>query len=425
MGNAASTRVAIAVLTMAACSSASKAPASAGADAAVIAIGGGGDAGSEASSAVDASPAPDAASVTDGADDVDARTIAPVMPGTWRELTVPSLEATLATTTPCTDLQFDPSHRSTLYAMYGTSGIWKSTDAGATWTAIGNLPTPVSLGRVRVDPGDPSHLYATGSVNGSSLGFWVSHDGGQTFTTPAAFAAGASGNSPTWSVDVYNIAVDPTDFDHFLLTFHQPWPCCGEDAGILESQDGGATFTPHAPPSGMNHGNGVAFLFDPSLGLGDASTWLVGGGYNPGLYRTSDGGGTWSTVSSLQDDHGGFDAHYSSQGFLYIGSSAGVYRSTDNGVTWQNESAGPLSTWTYSVISDGKRLYSSPAFVGQPFNQPFFVSTEGGPDEGTQWTAMSAQVIANGPWRMVFDSANGIIYSANWASGAWALTVED
>jgi len=102
-----------------------------------------------------------------------------------------------------------------------------------------------------------------------------------------------------------------------------------------------------------------------------------------------------------------------------------VYRSTDNGVTWTRESQGTLANWTYSVISDGKRLYSSPAFVGQPYNLPIYASTEGGPDEGTQWTAMSTQVLTDGPWRMVFDADNGIIYSANWSGGAFALTVDD
>ena len=373
--------------------------------------------------APDAQTSADASPSFDAEASVDARTIAPVTPGVWRNITPPALQGTVATTTPCTDLQFDPSDRSTLYAMYGVAGIYKSTDAGATWAALGNLPSPVSLGRLRVDPGDPMHLYATGSVSGSSLGFWVSHDGGTTFTMPDAFTAGTTASK--WSNDIYNIAVDPTDFNHFLLSSHQPWACCGEDAGILESKDGGNSFTAHAPPSGMNHGNGIAFLFDPATGIGNTSTWLVGAGYNAGIFRTADSGSTWSLVSSVQDDHGGFDAHYSRQGYLYIGSSAGVQRSTDNGLTWTAESQGPLSTWTYSVISDGKRLYSSPAFVGQPFNLPIYVSTEGGSGEATQWTAMSSQVFPDGPWRMVFDADNGIIYSANWSGGAWALSVTD
>jgi len=92
-------------------------------------------------------------------------------------------------------------------------------------------------------------------------------------------------------------------------------------------------------------------------------------------------------------------------------------------LTWQGESQGQLATWTSSVIGDGKRLYSSPAFVGQPYNLPVYVAPQGGADEGTQWTPMSTQVLAHGPWRMVFDADNGIVYSANWNGGAWALTV--
>jgi hypothetical protein len=355
---------------------------------------------------------------------VDARTIQPVQPGVWRDITPPSLDATLATSTACTDIQFDPSNRTTIYAYYGGVGIYKSTDAGSTWAPIGNLPQPASLGRLLIDPHDSTHIYTTGSVTGSSLGFWESHDGGNTFTTPPAFAAGVG---TTWNQDVYNVVADPTDFKHLLLTFHQAWPCCGgaDAAGVLETKDGGKSFVAHNPPTGMDHGQGIAFLYNPVLNLGNASTWLVGAGYNAGLFVTKDAGATWAQVSTLQEDHGGFDAHYSKQGFVYIGASDGVYRSTDNGQTWQHESQGAQANWTYSVISDGKNLYSSPAFVGQPFNQPFFVSPEGGPNEGTTWTAFSAQTIPNGPWKMVIDSANGIIYSANWSSGAWALTLND
>jgi len=339
----------------------------------------------------------------------------PITPGTWRNIT----PAAAPPTAPCTDLQFDPSNPSTLYAFMGGDHIYRSTDAGAHWMATGDMPTPLSLGRVRIDPGNPMHLYATGSVNGSSLGFWVSHDGGTSWQIPDTFRAGAV--AARWTMDVYNIAVDPTDFDHFILTFHGGWSCCGEDAGVVESTDGGVTFVAHAPAMGMNHGQGIAFLYDIANGQGDSRTWLVGGGYAAGIFRTSDGGAHWAQVSDAQDNHGGFDAHYSSQGYLYIGVEGGILRSIDNGMSWERETDGVPYNWYYGVISDGHFLYTSASFVGVAQSQAFVVSPEGGADEGRHWTAFDAPILEHGPWRMVFEPTGHTIYDASWSGGCWAL----
>jgi hypothetical protein len=342
---------------------------------------------------------------------------AAISPGVWRDIT----PAQVGTKYPCTDLKFDPQAPDTLYAYFGDGGgVWKSTDAGATWAQIGDLPMPNSLGRLWVDPTDSLHLYAAGSVRGSSNGFWVSHDAGNTWTMPAAFKTGASS---TWNYDVYNIAVDPTDFNHVLLGFHTGWSG-GDDSGIVESTDGGVTYVAHQPMAGMNHAQGVAFLYNPALGLGDKNTWLVGGGYSAGVYRTTNAGSSWTKVSTMQEDHGGFDAQYSTQGFLYIGATGGIGRSTDNGLTWTLETSGVPYGYYYGVIGDNKRLYTRQAFVGVAYTSPFIVSDEGGANEGKTWTTYGTQTIPEGPWRMVFDPLNRVIYNATWGSGAWVLTVE-
>jgi photosystem II stability/assembly factor-like uncharacterized protein len=340
------------------------------------------------------------------------------MPGVWRDITPPSIDPSAM---PCTDIQFDPSHPSTLFAYCGAGGgIWRSGDAGATWSAIGNLPMPNAFGRILIDPKDSSHLYACGSViNNPAQGFWVSHDGGVTWAIPPAFIAGAS---TTWNYDVYNMVVDPTDFNHVVMTFHYYWPGYN-NAGLLESLDGGASFIAHPPQAFMDHAQGIAMLYNPALGLGDAKTWLLGGGYGPGLFRTTDGGANWTKVSDLSQDHGGFDAHYSRQGYLYIGATNGVYRSTDNGVTWEQETMGLPGGYFYSVIGDGNYLYTSNAFVGVDYNNPMFVSKEGGADEGRQWSAYSSQTLPSGPWKMTFDPVDRVLYNATWGR-VWALTVD-
>lgn len=67
----------------------------------------------------------------------------------------------------------DPNTLFSSYSGFSTNNVWKSTDAGATWTSIGgNLPAlPVSA--LAVDPQDPNVIYA-----GTDLGVWRTEDGG-------------------------------------------------------------------------------------------------------------------------------------------------------------------------------------------------------------------------------------------------------
>jgi photosystem II stability/assembly factor-like uncharacterized protein len=338
-------------------------------------------------------------------------------PGTWVNISPTQLSGA------CTDIQFDPGNRSTLWGVFGSAdGIYRSTNGGSTWAKRGNMPSPVGLGRIRIDPRNSAHLYFAGGLGTVTNGFWASTDSGITWTLSAAFASGAA----NWTYDLYNMVMDPADGNHLILTSHQPWPGLGEDAGVLETKDGGATFIAHAPMSGMSHGQGIAFISDPAKGIGNGNTWLVGGGYAAGLYRTTDAGAHWSTVSSsYQDSHGGFQAYISKNGYIYVGGMGGIFHSTDNGITWSQGTTGVPYGWFYGIIGDGNHLYTSQAFVGVAQNAPAIVSPEGGANEGKTWTAYSTQTLGEGPWRMVYDSENGIIYSANWGSGAWALKVID
>src|SRR5262249_1770347 len=145
-------------------------------------------------------------------------------------------------------LELDPSHPGTLYACADQRGLWKSTDCGANWSRLGDanaqydggttakyLDSPVL---VRIDPCDAQHLYATQGVRGSTLGFWESHDGGETWTMPKGFVDIAS---QIGTRDVTSAAVDPSDFGHVLVGSHSPWSGL-PNAGVLETKDGGKTF---------------------------------------------------------------------------------------------------------------------------------------------------------------------------------------
>jgi hypothetical protein len=338
--------------------------------------------------------------------------------GTWVEITPPSLDLKSSSNHSygANDVQLDPNDACVLYACFDMRGMYKTTDAGASWSKIGNLDSPLHM---RIDPKDSKHLYAIQGVRGATMGFWVSTDAGMTWTKPAAFHAG---EGTTWTDDGYWIAVDPTDFKHVLITFHSPWHD-PSGSGVLESTDGAATFIPHKPNGGWGGaGLAISFLYSPSQGLGDAKTWLLGTQSNGGFYRTTDSGGTWTNVTKQPMMHGGTGTFYASNKVLYSGANNQIMRSTDNGVTWTL--VGPkFQDGYYTVIGDGTNLYAQEANTGgnSVGPQTYVTSKE---TDGVTWTSYSSQTFTDGPFAMAFDQAGGIIYSANWQAGIWALKVK-
>jgi photosystem II stability/assembly factor-like uncharacterized protein len=301
----------------------------------------------------------------------------------------------------------------------GKGGVYKSTDAGTSWNRVGSVPentggsdhidNPI---RIRVDPKNPAHLFVADGVRGGSTGFWVSTDGGQTFTMPKSFKD-LKTDQGIYAFDVYDVAPDPTDFHHILLTFHSAWGWTdtkwNTQSGILESTDGGDSWIVHPPQPGWGSGNVANFLFEPSLGIGNGKTWLFG---SPGgLWRTDNAGQTWTKVSEAGVQHGGGTIYYTKKGELYAAGGGTNLKSTDNGVTWAEVGA---SKGYNAIFGDGTRLYTAPCFGPTPF----MVSAE---TDGKTWTAFNAQQFDQGPYEMAIDSINGILYSSSWGSGVWAL----
>jgi photosystem II stability/assembly factor-like uncharacterized protein len=345
--------------------------------------------------------------------------------GRWVNITPPGLDLS-GDAFGCSRLAMDPCHPYTLYVCVDQQGIYKTTDGGATWARLGTPPASPNYGDsvtyldspldVKIDPNDPTHLYAVQGVRGATLGFWESRDGGSTWKKPAGFV---SGEQTTWTSDVYWASVDPTDFGHVLLSFHSPW-AGSQDSGILETKDGGTTWTTHFP-AGWGAGLSVNFLYNPARGIGDANTWLVGTQWGGGFYRTSDGGGSWKNVSAQPMMHGGTGIYYAANGVLYSGANQQILRSTDNGMTWTP--VGPsFADGYYKVIGDGTSLYAQEANTGANTAgpQPYITSAE---SDGLTWTKYGDQTFSDGPYDMVYDGLDGIVYSSNWRDGVWALIV--
>ncbi|WP_020469790.1 WD40/YVTN/BNR-like repeat-containing protein [Zavarzinella formosa] len=337
-----------------------------------------------------------------------------LVPGVWKNVTPPDVTTSFKDHVFCQGVTVDPKNPATVYLCVcafdaAKGGLFKTTDSGATWKKIGPLDEPL---HVAVNPNDSKHLYCVDGVRGKTLGFWVSKDGGGSWSMPDGFKKATE--KPVGTRDLYSLAVDPADFKHVLVSFHSPW-ADGKNCGVLESNDGGESWTAHAPPPTLKGGYGMAifFLFDPVKKIGDKNTWLFTA-QEGGFFKTTDGGKTWANVYKNSMTHGGNQLHRAKDGTLYSGGYQYPARSTDNGSSWEQVKKGLVYSWYMGVCGDGENIY----IASSSKSQPFFVSPE---TDGLNWKPLNDQKFSAVPFEMAYDPINKILYSASWEEGLLAI----
>jgi hypothetical protein len=196
---------------------------------------------------------------------------------TWTDTT-----AAISTNAPFSDVEIDPTGPQTLYAAAGSfrgsavNGVYKTTDGGATWSVAGNFPVGVGEGRITVAiaPADPQTLYASisgsgqaGTTLGRLVAIMKSTDGGATWTAlPNPPDLGGTG----W----YGLPllVDPANVNIVYAS--------GGDHQIVESVDGGRNWfsLEIGADGGGPHTDHHAFAFDANgklLDGNDGGIWRL------------------------------------------------------------------------------------------------------------------------------------------------------
>jgi len=218
-------------------------------------------------------------------------------------------------------------------------GIYKSTDAGATWTHLG-LREGQQISMMAVDPRDPNRLFVAvaGHPYGPNpeRGIYRSTDGGQSFEKVLSKDENIGGN---------DVEIDPSDPNIVYATLWEaregPWEngeFSGTSAGIFKSTDGGQTWRQLAGglPSGIIQAYITIARSDPKQLF---AVVAIKGGVE--FYRSADGGETWSTVTTDPRPRpriGGGDLPIPAidpkiPDVVYVVSTV-TWKSTDGGKTW-------------------------------------------------------------------------------------------
>jgi photosystem II stability/assembly factor-like uncharacterized protein len=275
-----------------------------------------------------------------------------------------------------------PDQPDTFFFGAAGGGVWKTDDAGRTWTPLFDKASTASIGALAIAPSDPKVIYVgTGQPQPrydviSGDGVFRSDDGGRTWAHRGLEATRHIGR----------IWVDPRDANTVLVGAlgHIFGP--NRERGVFRSTDGGRTWS---PALFVDENTGVVDLAsDPAQPeVVYASAWQFRNypwlsyfkpntGPGSGVYRSTDAGRTWKRLGGSgwpTENLGRIGLAVSPGGRVWAivdaqaalasldptratTSPAGLYRSDDGGATWNhvNSTPGLASDYTGRVTADPK-----------------------------------------------------------------------
>ena len=279
-----------------------------------------------------------------------------------------------------------PSNPNVVYALIEAvapkDGLYRSDDAGKTWTALdrspGMITRPFYFANLIVDPHDENKVYKP------YYSLIVSNDGGKTFSP---IGGGTHG-------DHHDLWIDPNNTDHLIA---------GDDGGIWYSYDGGNQWwkADNLPVSQFYHVSlDMAQPYHVYGGLQDNSNWVGDSQYPGGITNSrwenlGGGDGFWAFADPSDPD------------YAYVESQGG-YINRVNRRTLESRGIQPLPGY-----KEGKLRYNwnTPIHLSPTQNGVIYIGAQflfRSRDHGQTWDRISPDLTTNDPEKQRQEQSGGV-----------------
>ena len=276
------------------------------------------------------------------------------------------------------DVEVNPNNINEYYVAAASGGVWKTTNAGITYTPVFDKEGSYSIGCVTIDPNNSNVVWVgTGENNNQRSvaygdGVYKSEDGGKSWKN-----MGLKNSEHTGM-----IVVDPTNSEVVYVAAYGPLWSAGGDRGIYKTTDGGKTWKNILSVSEHTGCNEIHMdprnnnvLYATAHQRRRQGFTYISGGPESGIYKSTDAGATWNKINKgLPDtDLGriGMGVSPVNPDVLYCMVEAsdkkgGTYRSTDRGASWERR--GDLNTSGNYYVE----IFCDPKDVDKIFSMDFF-----------------------------------------------------